>query len=87
MGNQRQQHTHKARILIVEDEAVILDRLNRAAAVLFPVGAPQERVLSPLSLLATEGPGLPRRLLDTLDPSASSGEALDTHAHHVLRIA
>ena len=61
------------------NEGVILDRLQRAAAVLFPGGAPQERVVSALSFLAAEGPDLPRRLLDALD--------LDTRLHHVLRVA
>jgi bacillithiol biosynthesis cysteine-adding enzyme BshC len=59
--------------------AVIYERLGRAAVVLFPGGAPQERVLSPLAFLAAEGPDLPRRLLDVLD--------LDTRAHDVLMTA
>lgn len=60
------------------NESVIRDRLDRAAIVLFPDGTPQERALSALSFLATEGPDLPLRLLDALDP--------DTREHHVLRL-
>ena len=61
------------------NEAVILARLQRAAAVLFPGGSPQERVVSPLTVLTTEGLDLPLRLLATL--------SLDTREHQVLPIA
>ncbi|NNF58494.1 MAG: bacillithiol biosynthesis cysteine-adding enzyme BshC [Rhodothermaceae bacterium] len=58
------------------NQQVILDRLERLVAALMPDGAPQERVLSPIALLATEGPEVASRLLEALDT--------DTRSHQVL---
>jgi len=57
------------------NQRVILERLERAAAALMPGGAPQERLLAPAALLATEGDALLAQVFAAMD--------LDTRAHHL----
>lgn len=60
------------------NHALVRERLERARAALYPVGKPQERVLSALSFLNTYGPALVAEWLDSLD--------LNTAAHQVLEV-